>query len=148
MSAKVNNLRNLTKKDFEIIKELSLLGTHIKSYGNKGLNDSEEQALFNLLSRCGNEFLDESGNSDFEYGIDFKIIERYNELVFWEVLAKKLAARDTLEKLGDEVTEYNVDEFEKIKDFYELEYMKKFKFVKFKDAEDNISKFDSKFLPY
>lgn len=151
MSAKVMNLRNLRKKDFEIIKELSLLGAHIVMEMNRGLSDEQHEALFSLISRCGNEILDDDGNVDYNFDIDFKIIENYNEIVFWRELAKKLAARDTLEDLAEGINENNFDKYEKIKTMYEANYLEKFKVSKLHlDLHDNKEdmKFDNKFLPY
>lgn len=151
MSAKVMNLRNLRKKDFEIIKELSLLGAHIAMEMNKGLSEEQNEALFTLISRCGNEVLDEKGNVEYDFDIDYKIIENYNELVFWKELAKKLAARDTLEDFTEGINQNNFDKYEKIKEMYENSYLEKFKVSKlYLDLHDKKKelKFDNKLLPY
>ncbi|MGL4451751.1 MAG: hypothetical protein ACRCTZ_11225 [Sarcina sp.] len=151
MSAKINNLRNLRKKDFEIIKELSLLGAHIKNRVDNGISEVEEEALFNLISRCGDEVIDETGNSEYDMNIDDKLISTYNELVFWEVLAKKLAARDVLEEFDEEITESNVEVYKKIKRDYEKKYLNTFKISKRKNNENFKEKgiiFDDNLLPY
>ncbi|MGL4655545.1 MAG: hypothetical protein ACRCWM_06665 [Sarcina sp.] len=151
MSAKINNLRNLRKKDFEIIKELSLLGAYMKKRVDRGMSDDEEEALFNLISRCGDEFLDEMGKSEYDMNLDNKLISEYNELVFWEVLAKKLAGRDTLEDFGADVNENNVEAYQKVKKEYEKRYLDIFKVSKKIGTEGIKEKsiiFDDSLLPY
>ncbi|WP_297519626.1 hypothetical protein [uncultured Clostridium sp.] len=153
MSAKINNLRNLRKKDFEIIKRISLLGAHIKNKVNKGISEAEEEALFNLISKCGDEAINEVGNLGYDMDIDNDLINEYNELVFWEVLAKKLAARDTLEELGEVINQNNFEVYETTRRGYEEQYLKKFNFSKVKiNVESSVKEkeiiFDNSLLPY
>lgn len=148
MRAKINNLRNLRKKDFEIIKELSLLGAYIKSRVYKGISDEEEEALFNLISRCGDEVIDETGNSEYDMNVDNALLVEYNELVFWEELAKKLAARDTLEELGEKINTENVEEYKNLKEENEQKYLKIFKISKNSKIREKGIIFDDSLLPY
>lgn len=149
MSAKINNLRNLRKRDFDIIKELSLLGAHMMSQTNKSLTTEQKEALFNLLSRCGDEIIDEDGNYGYDYNLNFEIIDKYEEISFWTILARKLAARDTLEELGAEIDAGNFKKFERIRKEYEDEYLKKFNISKHRNRlDDEITIFDDAMLPY
>ena len=148
LSAKINNLRNLRKKDFEIIKELSLLGAYIKSRVFKGISEEEEEALFNLISRCGDEIIDETGNSEYDMNVDNVLLAEYNELIFWEVLAKKLAARDTLEELGEKINLDNIDIYKNLKEENERKYLKIFKVPKTPKIREKEIIFDDSLLPY
>lgn len=151
VSAKINNLRSFKKEHFEIIKELSLLGAHMLMETNKELTEKQEEALFSLISRCGNEIINDDGELDYNYNIDIKIIEQYNEIAFWRELAKKMAARDTLEALGEEINENNFSKFEEYKNKCERMYIEKFKltesYLNLKNKKYGVN-FDNKFLPY
>ena len=148
LSAKINNLRNLRKKDFEIIKELSLLGAYIKSRVYKGISEEEEEALFNLISRCGDEIIDETGNSEYDMNVDNALLAEYNELIFWEELAKKLAARDTLEELGEKINLDNIEVYKNLKEENERKYLKVFKIPKNPKIREKEIIFDDSLLPY
>lgn len=148
LSAKINNLRNLRKRDFEIIKELSLLGAYIKSRVYKGISEEEEEALFNLISRCGDEVIDETGNSEYDMNVDNILLLEYNELIFWEELAKKLAARDTLEELGERINIENIEEYKNLKEENERKYLKIFKIPKNPKIRQKGIVFDDNLLPY
>ena len=147
MSAKINNLRNLRKSDFEIIKEMSLLGAHIIMETSSGLTHEQSEALYNLMSKCGDETLDELGCSEYDYEVNEEIIYKYDDVSFWKVLARKLAARDTIEELGDEVTIGNFNRYEEIRRKNEDMYLEKFK-IKKVIAKNNIINFNDKLLPY
>ncbi|WP_297438813.1 hypothetical protein [uncultured Clostridium sp.] len=147
MSAKINNLRNLRKSDFEIIKEMSLLGAHIIMETSSGLTHEQSEALYNLMSKCGDETLDELGCSEYDYEVNEEIIYKYDDVSFWKVLARKLAARDTIEELGDEVTIGNFNRYEEIRRKNEEMYLEKFK-VKKVIAKNNVINFNDKLLPY
>ncbi|MGL5068933.1 MAG: hypothetical protein ACRC6T_14140 [Sarcina sp.] len=151
MSAKINNLRNLRKKDFEVIKELSLLGAHVKNKVNKGISCLEQEALFNLISRCGDERIDETGKSEYDMDVNEELIDNYNELIFWSVLAKKLAARDIRENFGDGIDENNYEAYKRIKKEYEEKYLRNFGiypiFTESEVTEKGII-FDNNLLPY
>lgn len=127
MSAKINNLRNLRKKDFEIIKELSLLGVHIKRKVEREISIVEEKAVLSLISKCSDEEIEEKRNSDFCMRADSELIEMYNEMVFWELLAEKLAARDMLEEFGSDINELNVEAYKRVKNDYRERYLESFK---------------------
>lgn len=149
MSAKINNLRNLRKRDFDIIKELSLLGAHMMNQSKNGLPPEHREALYNLLSRCGNEIIDEDGNTEYNYNLDFELIDRYEEISFWISLSKKLAARDTLRELGQQVNEGNFKKYERIRKEYEDEYLEKFNIAKHRTSlDDELINFDDVLLPY
>lgn len=147
MGARINNLRNLKKSDFEIIKELSLLGAHLIMETSNGLTKEQMDALYNLMSKCGEDSSSDSYVQEFDYDVDEEIIYRYDEMSFWKTLAKKLAARDTLEELGDEISVGNFNKYEELRRSYEEMYLERFKVKKAK-TKNNVINFNDKLLPY
>lgn len=149
MSAKINNLRSLRKRDFDIIREMSLLGAHMLIQTNNGLSEEQQEAICNLLSTCNGEVININGSIELEYSINSSIVDKYDELSFWRVLAKKLAARDTLSDLGDIITVGNFKKFEMLKNEYEKQYLKEFNIEKYKKNMDEMFvELDESFLPY
>ncbi|MGL4990429.1 MAG: hypothetical protein ACRC57_04565 [Sarcina sp.] len=149
MSAKINNLRSLRKRDFDIIREMSLLGAHMLIQTNNGLSEDEQEAIYNLLSTCSGEVININGNVEYEHSVNLEIVDKYDELNFWSILAKKLAARDTLSELGDVITVGNFKKFEVLKDEFEKQYLKEFNIDKYKKNMDEIfTDLDENFLPY
>lgn len=138
MTGRVNSFKKMTRRQYEIIKELSLLGAAIMMEVPNGLAEEQQEALENLISMCGGAELNEDGDCIFEYSFNERNIELYNEMIFWRELAEKLASRDTLRDMGETITEYNIDRYEKIRKEYLDRYLDEFK----------QSKYSTKLLPY
>ncbi|MGL5616998.1 MAG: hypothetical protein ACRDD2_12345 [Sarcina sp.] len=138
MSGRVNCLKKLTRRQYEMIKELSLMGAAIMLESSEGLHEEQQEALESLISMCGGAEFDEDGQCTFEYSFNEKYIEEYNEIVFWKELADKLSVRDTLADLGEKVTAFNFTEYEKRRRAYYEKYLKEF----------DKSGYSHKLLPY
>lgn len=137
VTGRVNHLKKLTKKQYDIIKELSLIGAvvMIESFG---IDEEKQDALESLISMCGGAEIDDNGECIFEYDFNEKYLNAYNEVIFWRGLAERLSIRDTLLDLGYNITEDNIEKYEKIKKIYYDKYLKEFR------NED----YSNKLLPY
>lgn len=137
MAVRVNHLKKLTMKQYEIIKELSLIGASIMLEA-VGLDEEQQEALESLISMCGGAEIDDNGQCIFEFNFNERYIELYNESIFWKELAERLSIRDTLIELGATVDEENIEKYEKKKKDYFEKYSREFK----------IDGYSNKLLPY
>lgn len=137
MAVRVNHLKKLTMKQYEIIKELSLIGASIMLEA-VGLDEEQQEALESLISMCGGAEIDDNGQCIFEFNFNERCIELYNESIFWKELAERLSIRDTLIELGATVDEENIEKYEKKKKDYFEKYSREFK----------IEGYSNKLLPY
>ncbi|SHE36199.1 hypothetical protein [Clostridium fallax] len=128
---------SLTSKEYKLWLELLLLGAYIIEKSDCEEKDKYFKVLKYILS-------DKRSNSDYKDNcyitfneinnillrdIDLKeeYIESYNENMFWNELSDKLATKDAFEKIGEEITEDNYEEFLKLKKDIINKYIENFK---------------------
>lgn len=140
---------NITKKQYAFLAEMCLLGAYVVEESKILDNEEYNEVLKYILSfgdelgyRIGEnalEGLDEIASTvinEVEFKGDF--LSNYNEKVFWRELALRMAARDSLDILGEDVNSSNYQEYVNIIKNLENKYFSKFQ----------ISNYSNKELPY
>lgn len=140
---------NLTKKQYRYLVEICLLGAYMIEQ-SKIIEDSDYNNFLKYILSFKEEFgLELDGNllqgveqiasttmKEMEFKEDF--LGSYNEKVFWKELASRLASRDALHQLGDEIDEFNFASYVDLKNTLEKKYLERFE----------LSNYDSNELPY
>ena len=128
---------NFTKKEYRYLVEICLLGSYIIEQSNIDVSEDYRELLKHILFsgdsinlKINDEVLEgmEQIASTVIKNMNFseEFLDCYNERVFWNGLATRMASRDALEELGNDVTEENFSEFLRLKSKYEKKYIEKF----------------------
>lgn len=140
---------NITKRQYKYLLEICLFGVYIIEESKIEVGDEYKELLKYILFLGEDpsfkidenilEGINEVASTVIEH-IEVKedFISQYNERTFWKELAIRMAARDAIEELGDNITEENFSEYIKVKEKYEKKYIEKF----------NIQLYNNKELPY
>ncbi|GIM29449.1 hypothetical protein CPJCM30710_21150 [Clostridium polyendosporum] len=140
---------NLTKRQYRYLVEICLLGAYMIEQ-SKIIEDSDYNNFLKYILSFSNDFKFEI-DGDLLQGveqiasttikeIEFKedFVGSYNEKVFWKELASRLASKDALHQLGDEITEFNYASYVDLKNTLEEKYLERFE----------LSHYDNNELPY
>lgn len=140
---------NITKKQYKYLLQICLFGVYIIEESKIEVGDEYKELLKYILFLRENssfkidenilEGINEVASTLIEH-IEVKenFISQYNERTFWKELAIRMAARNAIEELGDNITEENFSEYIKVKEKYEKKYIEKF----------NVELYNNKELPY
>ncbi|MPQ44085.1 hypothetical protein [Clostridium tarantellae] len=138
---------NFTKKQYETLLEMCLLGAYIIEESTLEVDDNYNEFLKYILEFNDNLRTNEKVFNNFNNlasilinNMDFKeeFLAKYNERTFWKELSSRLAARDALEEIGEELKVEDYNKYLKIKNKYEKKYEEQF----------NIDKYNNIKLPY
>lgn len=137
---------NVTKKQYIILKEMCLLGAYIIEE-SKIIEDEEYSEFLKYILSAGGDLSDTLKNNIIEAmdevastiikEVEFKgdFLANYNERIFWKELASRMATRDAIELIGEEIGTKNYKEFVSKKNNLEKKYFAKFEKSNYSNKE-------------
>lgn len=137
---------SFSKTQYKYLVEMCLIGAYIieeskievsqeyRELVNHILFSSEKSSLNkNESFLCGMEEIASTVTDNVNFNEDF--LSNYNERNFWRQLAIRMAARDALEDLNNEINEKNYSSYLRLKAEYEKKYIEKFDIDNYNNIE-------------